>query len=429
MKLAIMYSEDLFSKSLLSRFKKTMGQYGIEQVNSLDEADQVLYITWGITSDYFYQAYDELDRLQKLGIKVIIVGDLAVCQSHLFNKYEGNPNFTIIYEPSWVYPVINNIAQVNLKDTTQDLFLHNNTLPFYGNTTSLAFLLQKGCKNRCSFCQVHYMDSKLQDVPFEEGIIYLTNMINNGTKYITLSGENTALYGLKRYGRKRLHEFVRELSKVEGLEMIAVNELVAGDMYPELLMEIISNPKVVNVSMQLETASNRLLKKMNRNYQMRLFDYYTQQIRRAGVYVSTILMGGFPTENKVDMWLTTNYLRKREIITTGVCPYRDFEGYIPSSQLKQLTRAQVEQHANHLVNQAQLINMGIYAKQFGKPRPFICLGSIRNTSIFESAIPNTYAIVDDCPTGFDAGTIITGIPIDIIEGPIEKQTAFAIRMH
>ena len=300
------------------------------------------------------------------------------------------------------------------RNTLKDKLL-NRTYYFDSNGIAIQFLLQKGCNNKCTFCKVHYMNNGPSSFPFELALEHLTNMIKRGTKIISLGGENLTQYGIDLYNKKRIHEFIHELSKVEGLEMINVLELVPGDMYPELLDEIINNPKVVSTSFQIETASDRLLKLMNRNYNLEQYNYYAKMIREHNKSITTLLIGGFPTETEEDMNCTLNYLMDRKIIVAGVCPYSDFE-YIPSHKLEQLTKSEIRKHTYYFVKAIREINKRIYLEELLKQNKHIYFESVNNQHYFYPSIPTIITTSNsNIYENLNPGDIITSTPKRLVK--------------
>ena len=317
MKVAVYNNGCVKEMAMMSNFYQKMEQYEIEKAKSLEECDYLVYITCAGVGDTITREIKEIrlladNPLQK-DYKVILVGCLINHFQNDFKELIDNPNIKIINNSEWVIPTINYITDMNKRNTYKEI-LKNRTRILKTNT-SIQFMLQDGCNNHCTFCKSNYIDSKSKSLPFELALDYLKNMIKNGTKMISLGGENTTLYGLDLYSEKRLHEFIHELSKEEGLVLLHLSEIVAGDMYPELIDEIINNPKVTSASLQLETASNRLLKMMGRNYTIEEYDYYAKKIIESDKYIETILMSGFPTEKQEDMDYTINYLKDRKILT------------------------------------------------------------------------------------------------------------------
>ena len=227
--------------------------------------------------------------------------------------------------------------------------------------------------------------------------------------------------------KKRLHEFIRDLSQVEGLEMIRLNELVIGDMYKELLDEIITNPKVVSAGLQLETASNRLLKLMNRNYTIEEYDYYAKKIIESGKYIDTILMSGFPTETIEDMDYTINYIKDRRIITYGICEYSDFK-YIPSSKLEQFSKREKRKHTNYLVDAKLKINYDIFLEEMPKQTKLIYKDRNNFIHFMSNAIPVITTIsYSDRFDGLKPGDIINEAPKRLVKNnKYTKKTTYKI---
>ena len=350
----------------------------------------MLYITCAGVGETIQDVINELYILdmysKEHNLKIIVVGCLLINHEYLFERFKSNPNIKFINKRDWIIPTINYLKDMNKRTTWKEKML-NRTYFLDEDKVEIQFMMQQGCSNKCSFCKVNYNSHELKSLPFELALDYLKDsVINKGTKIICLDGDNLTLYGVDLYGKQRLHEFIHELSLIEGLELIYVNELVAGNMYDELLDEIITNPKVVSVSMQLETASDRLLKLMNRNYTLERYDGYAKKIIDSGKYIDTILMSGFPTETKEDMDKTLKYLYDRSILIEGICEYSDFE-YIPSSKLEQFQFLEKRRHTRYLVNGKIVINHSIALQNMHRQNRLIYLGKTKGNHYFNSDIP------------------------------------------
>lgn len=393
MNLAIVKNGCIKADALEDSVSEEMKKLGIDRCRCLDEADYLLYITCSGVGETIQRCITDLDVLYRYShtqkFKIIVVGCLLVKHPELFKRYENISNIKLINNPNWTIPVINYVADMNKRNTSQ-MLLKNRVIKTSLNMSCIQFVLENGCTNKCSFCKTNYNDSKVESLNYELSLAYLKKLVEQGTRSITLDGENTTLYGLDLYGRKRLHEFIHELS-LTPVEIIRIHELVAGDMYPELINEIISNPKVKSVSMQLETASDRLLKLMKRNYTLEQYDFYVRKIIEAGKYVDTILMSGFPTETYEDMETTIQYLNDRRILTDGVCQYVDFK-YIPSSKLEQFSKREKQKHTIYIRNAFRKINQEIYKENLSKQNRLLLHCEIKGYHAFESDIPGIVTI-------------------------------------
>ena len=97
------------------------------------------------------------------------------------------------------------------------------------------------------------------------------------------------------------------------LKYIVLNEITVQNMYKELLEEIVNNPKVIDVTIQLESASDKLLAAMNRGHNLEKYDYIVRRLQEKEKIINTVLMSGFPEETEKDIEKTINYINDRNI--------------------------------------------------------------------------------------------------------------------
>ena len=417
MKVFIINSGCNKEEAMIDNFIGKIREQGIEVATSLRESDYVLYVTCAGNGEKFDVIRKGLSYIHSNmpNIKLIVVGCLVYNFKEASEPYLDAPNVKIIDNKEWTISAVNYICDMNKRNTWKEK-LYNRTYRLDENGICIEFMLQEGCTNKCSFCKVHYTEHKLSSVPFELALSYLTNLVKQGTKSIQLCGDNLSLYGIDLYGTKRLHELLHELSKLDGLEMIRVSELVPGDMYPELIDEIICNPKVFNSSLQLETASNRLLKLMNRNYTIEEYDYYVRRIREAGKYVDTVLMSGFPTETMEDMDYTISYLKEQGIVIGKICEYRDFEGVIPSSRLPQYSKREKRAHTRYLTDAKKEINYNTYLTEMPNQDRLLYICDVNGVHLFNNPIPIIMTISKS--TRFDdlkPGDVISEAPQRLVK--------------
>ena len=396
--------------------EKNLIRHGMEKTEDIEDADYIVYVTCGGVGETIDEEADELGKLcgyvKEKPTKLIIVGCLLTDQEWWFDEIKNNPNTVFIKGKEWGINVCNYITGQNKKATLEERAKYRT----YGgdpNNVDIRFTSQKGCPNYCSFCKFQYMDGQLKSFPFKATVNYLTKMIKSGTRIVELGGDNTAQYGMDLYKKQRLHEVIQEISKVEGLEWIRIKELVPGDMYPELIDEIIANPKVVSTTFQLQTASDVLLSKMRRNYNLGQYDEYVSDILAQGKYVETLLMSGFPTETYKDIDKTLQYLSDRRILTVGTSPYCDAE-YIASHKFKQYTQKEKMERALYLARGFREINRRIYQEEISKQTRLIHTEAAEGVYYFASAIPiiRTYSTSEDF-YGLAPGSIVAGPPQEL----------------
>lgn len=351
--------------------------------DNLKEADYIVYITCGGVEDTITKCLNELydvNRLKKDGATLIIVGCLTRMNDILRNFHDDRA-IKIIQNKDWIVPLYNYIYGMNQRNSYKTR-LENRTRYMYNNNASIQFFIEDGCSNRCTFCKTNYNNSKVESVPYDMLLSYLRKLIHKGTRCITLGGDNSTLYGIDLYNKPMLHQLIHDLSLEEGLWKLAVLELTTRNMYPELLEELMHSPKVQQVSMQLETASDRLLKKMGRGHNLEEYDFYIAKLQEAGKNIHTILMSGFPTETQDDLDYTIEYLKERKIVCSYICEYCN-SPYIPSNLYEQLPEKVKREHTKYLKNALNQNNYNIFSDRVGIEEEMILIGNSKGYYIFE----------------------------------------------
>lgn len=331
-------------------------KYGIELAEAGEETDNHLIITCmgtGVTIQSFYDIMEDILNRINDKEKIIIVGCFNKEGEYLKKMFEGQQNIRVIEDENWPRPVINEIMGLSEKTTERDI-LDGRKLPIFNNSDGnpsevvIKYMIEDGCTNRCSFCKNNYIkDPTVKSISEEVVLKYLREKIAAGTRQIILGGENTTLYGIDLYGRRTLHSLIRKLSEEEGLEYISVDELTVANMYPELFEELLNNPKVTSMQFQLESASNKILKLMNRGHTIQTYDDYIAELMKKGKYIGTILMSGYPGETYDDLDETIEYMQRRGIYTVGISEYEDHH-CLPSSKKEQLPDEEKRNHTNYL---------------------------------------------------------------------------------
>lgn len=332
--------EDALTQNLKARLKNENHSITMDYKN----ADILVYTTCagtGYSIDECIKISYCLQHFKKKASPLIITGCLSGLIKEL-DFVQNRNDIKIIENKDFVVPVTNYINEQN-KRTTRKLSLEHATRKICNEDIFIQFMLEDGCTNKCSFCKTHYYPKKVESINYQDALNYLKEKIRNGTRIISLSGDNLTLYGIDFYKKPVLHNFIHELSEEEELKYIIINEITAQNMYPELLEELARNKKVVQVSLQLESASDKILKFMNRGHNLEKYDYIVRKLQEQGKIIDTILMTGFPTETESDLEKTINYIKERKIYVEGISSYEDFYA-IPSHELEQLSNSKKRRH-------------------------------------------------------------------------------------
>lgn len=170
-----------------------------------------------------------------------------------------------------------------------------------------------GCNNFCTYCIVPYTRGRERSRNPEDIIKEIEELVANGTKEITLLGQNVDSYGKTLDNPVTFAELLRMTNEIEGLERIRFMTSHPKDISDEVIYAMRDCDKVCEfLHLPVQCGSTKLLKKMNRHYSK---EHYLEIIEKAkkeipDIAFSTDLMIGFPGETEEDLLDTIDVVEK-----------------------------------------------------------------------------------------------------------------------
>ena len=160
-----------------------------------------------------------------------------------------------------------------------------------------------GCNNFCTYCIVPYTRGRERSRRPEDIINEIKELVANGTKEVTLLGQNVDSYGktLEEEDRMTFAELLRAVNEIDGLERIRFMTSHPKDISDEVIYAMRDCDKVCEfLHLPVQCGSTKLLKKMNRHYSK---EDYLRIVEKAKAEVpniafSTDIMVGFPGETE-----------------------------------------------------------------------------------------------------------------------------------
>ena len=189
-----------------------------------------------------------------------------------------------------------------------------------------------GCNNFCTYCIVPYTRGRERSRTPEDIINEIKELAANGTKEITLLGQNVDSYGKTLENPITFAELLRKVNEIEGIERIRFMTSHPKDISDEVIYAIRDCDKVCEfLHLPVQCGSTSLLKKMNRHYSK---EDYLRIIEKAKAEVpdiafSTDLMIGFPGETEEDLLDTIDVVQKVRYSKRKGTPAAEMENQIP----------------------------------------------------------------------------------------------------
>lgn len=185
------------------------------------------------------------------------------------------------------------------------------------NPGSANIIIQTGCDNFCSFCIVPYTRGREKSRPQDEIVREIEECVMNGTKEVTLLGQNVNSYGKetkkKLWNSEELkwdqkspeptpfRELLGKINSIESLDRIRFTSSNPHDMTRDILSAHFELEHMCHyLHFALQSGSDEVLRSMNRKHTFEDFRLQVEYLRsRDPLFsVSTDIIVGFPGETE-----------------------------------------------------------------------------------------------------------------------------------
>lgn len=218
--------------------------------------------------------------------------------------------------------------------------------------------IAEGCNKRCTYCAIPSFRGNFRSAPMERLVKTAKELADNGVKELILVAQETTLYGIDLYGEKSLHKLLRKLSEIDGIEWIRLLYCYPEEIYPELIEEMATNPKVLHyIDMPLQHTEDGMLQRMGRR--VRRHDIYVivdkLRAKMPDITIRTTFITGFPGETKEDHENLMEMINEIEFDRLGVFTYSPEEDTPAASFPDQIDEETKEIYRNEIMELQQEI--------------------------------------------------------------------------
>lgn len=224
--------------------------------------------------------------------------------------------------------------------------------------------IAEGCNNFCTYCIIPKIRGKFRSREMESIINEAKSLSRQGVKEIILVAQDTTMYGTDIYGGKKLHELLRELSKVEGIEWIRVLYCYPEEIYDDLIDEIANNDKVLKyLDLPIQHISSDILKLMGRKTTKEDITDIIKKLREKvkGITLRTSLIVGFPGETEENFNELIDFLKEYKLDKVGVFRYSQEEGTAAA-----LMKNQISEEVKAIREEAAMITQKEVSEEINK---------------------------------------------------------------
>lgn len=234
--------------------------------------------------------------------------------------------------------------------------------------------IQEGCNRFCSYCIIPYARGPIESRPIDQILEEAQDLLDRGYKELVLTGINTALYGMD-FGKTpdgsvvtigeidtgknpnlAIHLLIEELNNLPGDFRIRLGSLEPNVIDWRLAEKLLKFDKLTHhMHLSLQSGSDRILKLMNRRYQMEDFNKIVKVLRDAdpNYGISTDIIVGFPGETEEDYQASLKAIRDNKFVKTHAFPYSQRQG-TPAAEMGEQIHPQTKKARNaHMIQVAE----------------------------------------------------------------------------
>ena len=233
--------------------------------------------------------------------------------------------------------------------------------------------IEDGCDNFCSYCIIPYSRGNVRSKKPMEVIREIELLVSEGHKEIVLTGIHTGHYGsdLEDYN---FYMLLKDILKIEGLERLRISSIELNEITDEIINLISSNQVLVDhMHIPLQAGSDKILKLMNRKYDLSYFKERINKIRsvRPNMSITTDVIVGFPGETEEDFKETINTCREINFSKIHVFPYSERRGTKSSLMDGKLSEEVKKDRSRRLVMVSKELELDYMNKFLNKEVTFI----------------------------------------------------------
>ena len=340
------------------------------QIGSIDDVCDIYIInTCTVTNTADIKSRKIINRVKRLNPNACIVALGCFVEDHQdddlgIDIYIGNKDKSKIIELLDLYFTNKEvIKRVGLnKDKFEDMFITD-----FKNRCRAFVKIQDGCENFCSYCIIPYVRGKCRSKDLNTVIKEVTVLVNKGFKEIVLTGIHTGNYGVDL--NTNFANLLNELVKIKGLKRLRISSIEVTELTTEVL-DVLKRSNIIvdHLHIPLQAGSDKILKLMNRKYDLKYFEDKLKEIRkiRPNISITTDIIVGFPSEFEEDFLETIENSKKFAFTKIHVFPYSDRLGTSASKMTGHIDGNIKKARARELLNVSHELEKEYASKFIGE---------------------------------------------------------------
>lgn len=404
-----------------------LSEAGYELVGDPSAANLTVINTCAFIDDAKQEAIDTILETSAVCDRIIVAGCLPErYKEEIASEFPEVKAFLGVGSFGDVVPAAEAVMNAESYSSFRDNSAPVDELPRVISTgPSWAYLrIAEGCDNYCAFCAIPYIRGSYRSRSFENVLEDARDLAEHGTREIIVIAQDITRYGIDLYGKPRLAELCREISKIPGVEWIRLHYLYPEVITDELIDEIASNDKIVKyLDIPIQHINDRILHDMNRHCNGAEIRVLFRKLRERipGLVLRTSLISGLPGEGEDEFNELCEFLKEAKIERAGVFPYSPEEG-TPAAEMEHCDFETAQRRADFIMTEIQAPVMDEFCNSFiGRELQVLCEGEdegylVGRTYADSPDIDGIVAFEGECTPGDFAKVLIYSAENGVLYG-------------
>ena len=310
-----------------NRIYDTVKKIGYAKTEKYEDANCYLLNTCHIRDKAKEKVYHEIGRVRKIfrsKSKPLVIVAGCVAQAEHEEMLKREPYIDLVIGPQAYHKINDTILNYQDKKKRQEetefdsitKFEYLSNIKNQTSKVSSFLTIQEGCDKFCHFCVVPYTRGPEYSRPFDQILAEAKQLINNGSKEITLLGQNVNAYNYQDY---RLSNLILELEKLSGIERIRYATSHPKDMTDDLIDVYKYSKKLMPlVHLPVQTGSDKILNLMNRKHSIKTYLEIFNKLKKINknIEFSSDFIIAYPGEEQTDFEETIKLIDEVKFINS-----------------------------------------------------------------------------------------------------------------
>ncbi len=342
---------------------------GYEIVPFSSYADIYIINTCTVTNTSDSKSEKMINRARKQNKDAIVIA--MGCHSQIKGNIDsaditiGNKDKSKIIELIEEY--IKNKQKITRIYNLENVPFEDMTITKFNSHTRAFVKIEDGCDAYCSYCIIPYARGCIRSKDKNKVIEEITSLVKSGYKEIVLTGIHTGKYG--KNTNYNLENLLNDIIKIPNLYRIRISSIEINEITDGIIKLIKENSKIAkHLHIPIQSGSNKILKLMNRKYNIEYFKQRIDLIRSSikDISITTDLIVGFPNENEEDFEETLNTLKQIKFTKIHTFPYSNRKNTPASTMPNQVDSKTKKERTKKVIALSDELENSFYTKNLNK---------------------------------------------------------------